>query len=152
MVSPELLRRYPFFGGLTDDELAGIAMIANEVSYPSGATIFHEGDVATKIYVLVSGTVALIYEIPKTTGMTTSYVGSIAQGEAFGISAFVEPYRLGATTRAEGPVKVITIDAIGLRAMSEVDYHLGYTIMRQIARALAERLNFARVQLAASRE
>ena len=152
MVSPELLRRYPFFGGLTDDELAGIAMIADEVTYPNGATIFREGEIATKVYVLTSGTVELIYEIVSTTGTTTSYVGSIVQGEPFGVSAFVEPYRLGATALAEGPIKAITIDAAGLRAMSEVDCHLGYTVMRQIARALAERLTFARIQLAACKE
>jgi CRP/FNR family cyclic AMP-dependent transcriptional regulator len=149
MVSPELLRRYPFFGGLTDEELAGIAMITEEASYADNATIFREGEVAAKIYVLTSGTVELLYEIQGATGVTTSYVGSIAKGEPFGVSAFVEPYRLTATARSEGPVKAIVIDAAALRAMSEVDCHLGYTIMRQIARALAERLGFARVQLAA---
>jgi len=43
MVSPELIRRYPFFGGLTESQLAGIAMIAEEVSFPKGAVIFEEG-------------------------------------------------------------------------------------------------------------
>jgi CRP-like cAMP-binding protein len=148
MVSPELLRRYPFFGGLTDEELAGIAMIAEEAAYPDNAIIFREGEVATKIYVLTSGTIELLYEIQGVSGVTTSYVGSIPQGEPFGVSAFVEPYLLSATARSEGPVKVIVIDAAALRAMSEVDCHLGYTVMRQIARALAERLGFARVQLA----
>lgn len=149
MVSPELLRRFPFFGGLTDEELAGIAMIAEEVGFPDGAIVFREGEVATKIYVLAAGTVELIYEIHRPTGTDTSYVGDIAQGEPFGLSAFLESHRLTATARAAGAIKTIAIDAAGLRAMSEVDCHLGYTVMRQIARALAERLNFARVQLAA---
>ena len=30
MISPEQLRRYPFFGGLMAEELASIAMIAEE--------------------------------------------------------------------------------------------------------------------------
>ncbi len=33
MISPELLRRYPFFGSLTDDQLKAIAMIAKEKTY-----------------------------------------------------------------------------------------------------------------------
>ncbi len=149
MVSPELLRRYPFFGGLTDEELAGIAMIAEEVGFPDRAIVFREGEVATKIYVLSAGMVELIFEIHRPTGTDTSYVGAIAQGEPFGLSAFLENHELTATTGATGPIRAIAIDAPGLRAMSEVDCHLGYTLMRQIARALAERLNFARVQLAA---
>jgi CRP/FNR family transcriptional regulator, cyclic AMP receptor protein len=149
MVSPELLRRYPFFGGLKDDELAGIAMIAEEVAYADGAVIFREGEMARCIYVLVAGTVDLVYEIQHPDGVITSYIGAIPAGEPFGISAFVEPYRLTATAKADGAVRAIAIDAAGLRALSEVDCHLGYAVMRQVARALAERLGFARVQLAA---
>jgi CRP-like cAMP-binding protein len=149
MVSPEQLRRYPFFGGLTAEELAGIAMIAEEVSYPDGAVIFRDGDLATKLYVLTSGTVDLVYHIERPDTVETSFVGSIAAGEPFGISAFLEPYRLTASAVAHGPIQAIAIDSAGLRGLCELSCHLGYTIMRQIARALAERLGFARVELAA---
>jgi CRP-like cAMP-binding protein len=149
MISPELLRRHRFFGGLKDDELAAIAMIAEECPFPDGGTIFREGDGATHLYILTSGTVDLIYEIHRSGGVDTSYVGSINTGEPFGISAFVEPYVFTATGKANGAVKTICVDAGSLRALSEDDCHLGYTIMRQVAVALAERLNFARVQLAA---
>jgi hypothetical protein len=54
-----------------------------------------------------------------------------------------------ATSIAHGPIQAIAIDAAGLRGLCELSCHLGYTIMRQIARALAERLGFARVELAA---
>jgi hypothetical protein len=76
-------------------------------------------------------------------------VGSIAAGEPFGISAFVEQYRLMATGMAHGPVQAIAIDAASLRALRELNCHQGYTVMHQIARALAERLGFALVELAA---
>lgn len=149
MVSPELLRRHRFFGGLKEDELAGVAMIAREDAYKDGDVIFREGDTATRIYVLTSGSVDLLYEIHRPGGADVSYVGHINTGEPFGISAFVDPFCFTATAKASGPVKVISIDADGLRAMSEVQCHVGYTIMRQVATALAERLNFARIQLAA---
>jgi CRP-like cAMP-binding protein len=149
MVSPELLRRYPFFAGLTDEELMAIAKIAGEESYPAGAVIFREGEMAARLYVLTSGSVELIYEIPTTTGVTTSFVGSIAAGEPFGLSAFNEPYLLTATARADTPARVIEIKAADLRVLAENNCHLGYNVMKQIARALAERLTFARVQLAA---
>ncbi len=100
---------------------------------------------------LVSGAIDLVYHIERTDGLEISFVGSIAAGEPFGISAFVEPYRLMATGMAHGPVQAIAIDAPGLRALCEQNCHLGYTVMRQIARALAERLGFAFVELAACR-
>jgi CRP/FNR family transcriptional regulator, cyclic AMP receptor protein len=149
MISPEQLRRYPFFSGLTTEELAGIAMIAEEVSYPDGAIIFRDAELATKLYVLTAGTLDLVYHIERPDGVETSYVGSIAAGEPFGLSALVEPYRLTASGVAHGPIQAIAIDAAGLRALCELSCHLGYAIMRQVARALAERLGFAHVQLVA---
>jgi CRP-like cAMP-binding protein len=140
MISPEQLRRFPFFGGLTAAEVASIATIAEEVRFPDGAVIFRDGELATRLYVLVSGAIDLVYHIERTDGVETSFVGSIAAGEPFAISAFVEPYRLMATGMAHGAVQAIAI---------ELDCHLGYTVMRQIARALAERLGFAFVELAA---
>lgn len=149
MVSPELLRRHRFFGGLREDELAAIAMIAEECNHPDAGVIFREGERATRLYILTAGAIDLIYEIHRADGVDTSYVGSISAGEPFGLSAFVEPYTFTATARAHGPVKTVAIDAAALRALSEVDCRLGYTVMRQVSVALAERLGFARAQLAA---
>jgi CRP-like cAMP-binding protein len=151
MISPEQLRRYPFFGGLMAEELASIAMIAEELSFPDGAIIFRDGDLATKLYVLTLGAVDIVYHIERTNGIETSFVGSIVAGEPFAISAVLEPYRLTASAVAHGPVQAIAIDAAGLRALCELSCHMGYTVMRQVARALAERLGFALIELAASK-
>jgi len=149
MISPEQLRRFRFFGGLTPEEVAGIAMIADEVSFPDGTIIFRDGEPATKLYLAVSGTVDLVYHIERPHQVETSHVGSIVAGEPFGLFALVEPYRLTATAVAHGTVQAIIIDGAGLRALCELSCHLGHTVMRQIAAALAERLNFALIQLAA---
>ena len=99
MVSAELLRRYPFFAGMTDEEPRGCQDRRPYVLRPAGTDIFREGEVAQKLYVLTGGSVDLIYQIPTTKGVTTSFVGSIAAGEPFGLSAFNEPYLLTATAR-----------------------------------------------------
>jgi CRP-like cAMP-binding protein len=85
--------------------------------------------------VLVSGAIDLVYHIEHTDGIEISFVGSLAAGEPFGVSAFVEPYRLMATGMAHGAVQAIAIDAAELRALCDSNCHLGYTLMRQIARA-----------------
>ena len=100
---------------------------------------------------LTFGAVDIVYHIERTNGIETSFVGSIVAGEPFAISAVLEPYRLTASAVAHGPVQAIAIDAAGLRALCELSCHMGYTVMRQVARALAERLGFALIELAASK-
>jgi CRP-like cAMP-binding protein len=151
MVSPELLRRYKFFSGLTPEEVAGVAMIAEKLSYPDGAIIFHDGDPATHIYLVTSGCVGLVHHIYLDGRSMNVEVGSTPPGEPCGVSSFVEPYRLTATAQCEGPVTAIAIEAQPLRDMSESNCHLGYAIMRQVACILAERLSYSRIQLAACR-
>ncbi len=150
MISPEMLKRYPFFGGLTEDQINGIAMLSDEEQYPGKTILFREGDIAKTLYVLVEGDIELLYSGGGEGQVINAYVGSIAQGEVFAVSSLIEPYRLTTTARSEGPVKTIAINAAGLRAMCEVDPRLGYTMMRHLARGLSERLNYARVQLAVS--
>ena len=149
MISPEQLRRYPFFAGLTADHLRGIAMIAEEVSYPPKTLIFKEGEEAKFLYVLVSGEVELLYSGNNEGRIADAYVGSVVQGEVFGISTMVGPFHLTASAKSEGPVETIQIEAAGLRAMCEVDHGLGYVLMQHLAQALTQRLHEARVQLAA---
>ena len=40
MVSTELLRRYPFFAGLNDDQLRELAMITEKLEVQEGDTLF----------------------------------------------------------------------------------------------------------------
>ena len=148
MISPEQLRRYPFFAGLTADHLRGIAMISEEVSFPAKTLIFREGEEARYLYVLVSGEVELLYSGGNEGKIADAYVGSIVRGEIFGISTMVGPFHLTASAKSEGPVETIQIEAAGLRAMCEVDHALGYILMQHLAQALMQRLHETRIQLA----
>ena len=40
MISPELLRRFPFFGNLENSQLVAISIIAEEETFNSEDTIF----------------------------------------------------------------------------------------------------------------
>lgn len=150
MISPELLRRYPFFAGLTADHLRGIAMISEEVAYPPQTLIFKEGEEARYLYVLVEGEVELLYSGNNVGLIADAYVGSVVKGEVFGISTMALPFLLTASARSEGPVQTIQIEAAGLRAMCEVDHGMGYILMQHLAQALTQRLHETRVQLAAA--
>jgi CRP/FNR family transcriptional regulator, cyclic AMP receptor protein len=151
MISPEMLRRFPFFGGLNEDQLRGIAMIADEVSYAKGDLVF-EGDTHAEIFnVVAAGEVELLYNGGRETGMSDAYVGSVASGEVVGVSALIEPFKYITSARAENPTTVIAINGPALLALCQVDQRLGFLIMSKLVKAVYERLHSARIQLAVSK-
>jgi CRP/FNR family cyclic AMP-dependent transcriptional regulator len=151
MVSPELLRRYPFFASLDEKQLETIAEITHEKSYPKGASLVKENTNATCLSLLIEGDIDLIFSGGGEGAISNALVGSIAPGEVYGVSALIEPYRYTATAKATMPVKVLEVDGLILRAMLEKDCRMGYIMMRNVAIAVLERLRYTQVELAAAR-
>jgi len=151
MVSPELLRRYPFFASLSDDQLKAIAMIAEEKIFPKDNVLIKENTAANKLVLLLEGDVDLVYSGGGEGAIVNALVGSIAPGEVYGVSSLIEPYKFISSAKATVPVKVVEIDGIALRALLEVDPKLGYALMRNVAVAVLERLKYTQVELAAAR-
>ena len=151
MISPETLRRYPFFNFMDDSELKAVAMIAEEVTFEKNALIFHAGDTAVMLYFLEDGSATNFYVVedggPRHKEL---YIGDINPGEIFGISALIEPYVYTATMRADKKCRVIQIEASALRALCEVDKALAYRFMQTVAKTVMLRLEDTRVQLAAA--
>jgi CRP/FNR family cyclic AMP-dependent transcriptional regulator len=147
MISVELVRRYPFFAGLTDAQQRLIATIAEEEKFTNGATIFEEGQIAGAFYLLLSGSIDLYCHLRD----SEIYIEGINPGEPFSISALIPPHLLTHTARASSLCHALRINAAALRAMCDADCKMGYTLMHGIASAAMERLQFTRVQLAAER-
>jgi len=153
MISPELLRRYPFFGPFNDEQLKNIAKIANETSADVDEEIFGECAPADALFLLIEGSVELFYKSEEEYHPKTSRefsVGDINPGEIFAISAVINPYVLNATARATRPCKLIKIAAKPLRELFDEDAAMGYIAMHQVTKSLMERLASTRVQLAAA--
>jgi CRP-like cAMP-binding protein len=153
MISPELLRRYTFFGQMSEQDLYNIAMIAEEVTAEAGTTLFEERQPAEALYLLLDGSIDLYQKSeeeyhPK--AKKEFLVGEINPGEIFSISSMLEPYVLNASARTSKPSRFVKIDAVLLRKLSEGNHQMGCAIMHQIAKALMERLAYTRVQLAAA--
>ena len=153
MISPEILRRYPFFGNLSDAQLASIAMVAEEISWNKGETILEECQPADYLFLLIDGNVDLFYRSEDQSNPTNRkdfLVGEIDAGEIFAISALIEPYIYSASAKVARPSRAIKFDAIELRKLFAQDSALSCQMMTQVAKAAMERLSYARVQLAAA--
>ncbi len=154
MVSPELLRRYPFFGFLDDSQLRAVAMIAEEITFERGDMILESGKPADSLYFLIEGSAELCYVVadPYSSELRKElFISDLNPGEIFGISALIDPYLYTGTMRATGPCRVIQLQAAALRAICEVDPQMAYGLMRQTAKTAMSRLHDTRVQLAAAR-
>jgi len=154
MISPELLRRFPFFAPFSEQQLTNFALISDEYSTNEAAILFEESQPATHLYLLLEGSVDLYYKSeepfhPKFSRVFS--VGEINPGEVFGISALVKPHVLNATAKTSQPTRYVMIDAVALRKMMVEDHQLGFWLLQQVIIVLMERLAYTRVQLAAAR-
>lgn len=154
MISPERLRRYPFFGFLDDAELKAVAMMAEDFTLEPGELLFEIHQPAQALYLLMEGVIELYYVVTDNydpTLRTEFYISDINPGEICGISALIEPYQYTSTARAAGLSHLIKLESAGLRAMCEANPRLAYHLMSQLAKASLERLHATRVQLVAAR-
>lgn len=80
------LKAVPLFASLPSEELAGLAEIAEEQSFPAEAVIFKENDRGDELYVLVSGRVR-VYRTMDSTEQTIAILGP---RECFGEMAVLD--------------------------------------------------------------
>ena len=153
MVSPEMLRRYPFFSFMNHAQLHEVAMITEEKKLGAGVVLFSEEEAANTLYLLREGSVELHYIVTDERGMEKRQdflVGMINPGEMFGISALVRPYQFTTGALTSETSQLLELDAVELRALCEKDTVLTAELQRHIAEVTLERLNQTRVQLLAA--
>ena len=154
MISPEILRRYPFFADMDDSSIKAIAMITEEVPIKAGETLYQSGQPNHTLCLLEDGNIEN-YLVIKDSGdpnfQKEFYLDDFNPGETFGLNALIEPNIHSITTRVSRSGKLLRIDGVKLSEMCASDCHLGYEVMKQLARTALERLAHTRVQLAATR-
>lgn len=154
MVTPELLRRYPFFHVFADTHLKAMAMVAEEVTYGVGETLYEIDKPAEKLFLLLNGCIEhyfIVIDSPNPAIRKEYYLSDINPGEIFGLSSMLEPYRHTTTARATALSRVIQIPSSSITTLGELDPKLGYLLMHQVAKTALEKLEATRVQLAATR-
>jgi len=145
MISPETLRRYPYFGGIGEESLKQVAMLADEVTVPANTCMFNEGDPAKYLYLIVRGEVNIQYLLGNGELRT---VDTLVGGDLLVWSSMIEPYKTTAVGTATKETHLVRIAAPKLRELCDKEPLLGYRLATQIAKLLAHRLEGSRIQLA----
>jgi CRP-like cAMP-binding protein len=159
MVSPELIRRYPFFAGLDYDHILKMAKVADEQTVETGYYFFHEDDELQNFYLVLEGAVAILLEVPdqdveqaiagqltgklQTKAITVSTVGT---GDVFGWSGLIPPHVSTAGAKAIMPCRVLAFDCEELRQVFEDDCRFGFVMTQKAAQVIRERLRDMRIE------
>ena len=142
MVTTAWLRNTELFSGLEELQLGVILSHSSVESFPEGRTIFHRGDEAHRLYVLIEGVVTLAVETGEKIDMMTSTIDK--EGAIFGMPCLLEPFRYNVTATCLKPSKVLIIAADQMLKLIEQDLKMGMEIMRKLAFIYFNRLNAMR--------
>jgi len=139
MVSAEWLKRTELFEALEEPQLKTLLSRSLVESYSEGKTIFHQGEEANRLYILIQGAVDLTVKAQEQIDFMTSKIEK--EGAVFGTASLMEPFRYNVSATCLKPSKVLMIDAAFIQKRMEEDQKMGMEIMKKLASIYFNRLN-----------
>lgn len=133
----ELLAKVHMFEGLQPAYLKRIAAIGARETHQSGTTIFAEGAVGDKMYLIMSGAVRISREVP---GMGEEALAVLRPGNYFGEMALIDDSPRSADAKAHETTEVFVIRKEDLEDLLFVDRDLAYDLLWNLVRTLSGRL------------
>ncbi len=159
MVTPEKLRRYPFFACLTLDQIGILAEAGEELSVEAGHSFFREGDELKSLFFVLKGNVDITLEIPDRSVVPDlsrqilgnlifrdATVSSASPGQIFAWSALLPPHVSTANATARVPSRVIAFDCEELKLAFQEDCLFANVMLKKIAVVIRQRLRDMRIQ------
>jgi CRP-like cAMP-binding protein len=142
MVSAEWLKKAELFGVLNDSQLNMLLSESYVEDCPEGKIIFHEGEEALHLYVLIQGSVELMVKAEEKIDFIASKVEN--EGAVFGSPSLMEPFRYNVSAVCKKHSKVLVLNAPHIKKAMQEDPKMGMEIMKKLASIYFKRLNDAR--------
>jgi CRP-like cAMP-binding protein len=144
MIALETLEKLDFFQGFPPDYLKPLAAVAEMVSVPADEVLFREGEKSARIYVVISGKVALETWMR---GNGPTRIQTVGPGKLLGWTPILTQQPMTAHAVALEPCRLIAINAMQVLEACTENPRFGMELMRRTAIALSRRLNATRQQL-----
>jgi CRP-like cAMP-binding protein len=139
----EMLKRVPIFARIAPAKLKLLAFTSDRVTYQSGQTLFHQGDMADAAYVVLSGTADILVDSPA--GQIK--VADVEVNSIVGEIAILCDVSRTATVKATSRLEALRISKEHfLKLLSDFP-----EMAVEIMRVLADRLNHTTSELTAAR-
>ncbi len=139
MISVEVLKEIIMLAYLNDDMLEKLTPLIDILNYEERETVFKEGDVADRFYMLRRGKILLE---KRATDKISVSLGAIKQGYSFGWSAIFEE---GGTYTSDAVCaehcEVFSIRGVKIKKILDSNPSMGYIFTQRILRLMKSRLD-----------
>ena len=147
----KVLRKTQLFAGLSDEQLALVALPCQQVHYREDQIIFSEGDEVTEVLIVLQGKVSVEVKLFEGFHLRPKAVtvGKTSRSGVIGCCALIEPRSMNMTARCTEDTEVVAVNADDLRGLLEAHPDIGLIVMENAFRIARDRLVLARQQLVA---
>jgi response regulator RpfG family c-di-GMP phosphodiesterase len=129
----EILTRSELFKGLNDNSIDRVARQVSTLVFDKDRIICREGDAGESLYIIVSGSVAVLKDM----GWGQHELRRLGADEAFGEMSLISLERRSATVKSLERTEVLTLDRAGFSSLLDQDPHFG----QRIAKVVTDRLS-----------
>lgn len=124
------LKSAPLFAKVTGEDLAPLAHVAEEQTYPAGAHIFEQDEPGDSLFVIVRGHVAIVHD-----GDT---VATLGPGEAFGEMAVLDRVPRSASAIAQEECELLRIGSQEFYEILHEQVEIAAGVIRMLTQRLRE--------------
>jgi len=129
----QILKKIPCFNGLLEDEYFKVLGMCTSAAARDGDVLFKQGDPGKSMFILLSGEMQI-----KVDGV--GVVHTMRAGEVVGEISLVKHVKRTATVMAAQDCVLLQLYAEIFHEVIKKQPRIGYVIMRNVARILADRL------------
>ena len=148
MTVEALLKKVDLFRDLSQDELAQIDAIAGRRTCAADSTLIEEGKKGDTLYIIEKGRVRI--DLKLTSNSDCATVHRLREGQTLGELSLVDSRRRSATATCETECQIVAISSEKLKELFDRNRDLGFTVILNLARIVAERLRRTNLQLVAT--
>jgi hypothetical protein len=141
---PDDIESVAIFRGLSEEQISRVLALGVKETFPSGTTVFHQGDEARALYIVDSGRVAINTSIQDGKWAPVCIVPS---GGVFGWSCLVPPYQFTASATTFKETSVTRFEGSKLRELFSREPAIGYVMIQNVGGLISSRLKNARLEL-----
>jgi len=133
----EQLSKVKIFSGLTDEGLRLLAETSVEEAYPAGATIFEQGSIGNRLFLILVGRVRIGRTMP---GIGEEALAVLDAGDVFGEMALLDEATRSADAIAQENCVLLSVTKDQFEDLLFLHKDLAYEVLWNVIRTLIRRL------------
>ncbi len=133
----DLLKQAAIFSELDAEELERVAEICKEHRFPSGQTIFKEGEPGNRLYIVAEGDVRISRQVP---GSGEEALSILKRGACFGEMSVFDRFERSTDAIANTDCALVTIARPDFEMLLDFDHELATKVLWSVVRLLCQRL------------